>query len=128
MMAAVRSRRPWSALRRIASGSNSAAARAMRDHATNAGAMPASTAILMKRYGTPQITELRMKRDQARGVIGGDPSGEAPVGIEPTNRGFADLCLTTWLRRQGVKSHQNAILSQPTPRGGAMELAQVTNI
>src|SRR5580765_4571923 len=27
-------------------------------------------------------------------------SGEAPVGIEPTSRGFADLCLTTWLRRQ----------------------------
>ncbi len=25
---------------------------------------------------------------------------EAPVGIEPTNGGFADLCLTTWLRRQ----------------------------
>ena len=24
---------------------------------------------------------------------------EAPVGIEPTNGGFADLCLTTWLRR-----------------------------
>src|SRR6266446_4632497 len=28
------------------------------------------------------------------------PVEEAPVGIEPTNRGFADLCLTTWLRRQ----------------------------
>ena len=26
---------------------------------------------------------------------------EAPVGIEPTNGGFADLCLTTWLRRRG---------------------------
>src|SRR5206468_8958235 len=40
-------------------------------------------------------------------------TGEAPVGIEPTNRGFADLCLTTWLRRQGVKSHQNTRVSQP---------------
>src|SRR5712664_663435 len=38
--------------------------------------------------------------------------GEAPVGIEPTNRGFADLCLTTWLRRQAVKSHQKRPLHQ----------------
>ena len=37
---------------------------------------------------------------------------EAPVGIEPTNRGFADLCLTTWLRRQAVKSHQKRPLHQ----------------
>ena len=29
---------------------------------------------------------------------------EAPVGIEPTNGGFADLCLTTWLRRRGERS------------------------
>src|SRR2546427_11994276 len=71
MIAAVRSRNPRSTPRRMANGSNSAAAGAIRDHATNAGAMPASTAILMKRYGTPQMTELRMKKDQARGVIGG---------------------------------------------------------
>ena len=24
---------------------------------------------------------------------------EAPPGFEPGNKGFADLCLTTWLRR-----------------------------
>src|SRR5213596_3049386 len=83
MMAAVRSRRPWSTLRRIASGSNSAAARAIRDHATNAGAMPASTAILMKRYGTPQITELRMKRSHARLVIALGAAEEALGRLAP---------------------------------------------
>ena len=32
--------------------------------------------------------------------IGGGKSLEARGGIEPPNKGFADLCLTTWLPRR----------------------------
>jgi hypothetical protein len=29
---------------------------------------------------------------------------EAAIGIEPMDKGFADLCLTTWLRRLRVSN------------------------
>ena len=32
------------------------------------------------------------------------PALEATVGFEPTNKGFANLCLTTWPRRLNVQS------------------------
>src|SRR5262245_49053072 len=68
-MAPARARSPVSVPRRTAIGASRRAARAIRDHATNPGGTPASTAILMKRYGIPQITEQSVKRTQARGVI-----------------------------------------------------------
>src|SRR5207237_10855707 len=39
--------------------------------------------------------------------LGKEHAGEAPVGIERTNRGFADLCLTTWLRRRFLSAELN---------------------
>jgi hypothetical protein len=35
---------------------------------------------------------------------------EAAIGIEPMDKGFADLCLTTWLRRLIVKRKAKACL------------------
>src|SRR5690606_30807067 len=49
----------------------------------------------------------------------GRRSVEAPAGIEPANSGFADRCLTTWLRRpdRGKLGHHPPVLKvRPPPQ------------
>ena len=44
---------------------------------------------------------------------------EAAIGIEPMNKGFADLCLTTWLRRHGMSNAESGEMNKFTrkPKG-----------
>ena len=41
---------------------------------------------------------------------------EARIGVEPTNKGFADLCLTTWLPRPTEREDFYFRDSVPRPR------------
>ena len=43
---------------------------------------------------------------------------EAPGGFEPPNGGFADLCLTTWLRRHEKNGGDERLLTESPPRAG----------
>jgi hypothetical protein len=61
---------------------------------------------------------------------------EAAIGIEPMNKGFADLCLTTWLRRHSarikdkggrMKSFQSSVCSFQTNRDLAAATLKTEN-
>src|ERR1041384_2867760 len=43
---------------------------------------------------------------------------EAAIGIEPMDKGFADLCLTTWLRRPDYKMKDNQTKGEGYSRAG----------
>ena len=64
-----RPRRLGSVPARQASASSTSAPSVTRPHASTGGVTPWSTAILMNRYGTPQMTEAAAKASHARRVI-----------------------------------------------------------
>src|SRR4051795_3137007 len=57
---------------RHASASSTTAASTTRHHARKAGGTPSSTAILMNRYGTPQIVDIAKKPAHARALMGAE--------------------------------------------------------
>ena len=48
---------------------------------------------------------------------------EATAGLEPADKGFADLCLTTWLCRQKTKNEKNG--ADYRARTGHLDLGKV---
>ena len=54
---------------------------------------------------------------------------EVAVGIEPTNKSFADSGLTTWLRHHRRWSGRRDLNSRPPPwQGGALPLSYSRNV
>ena len=62
--------------------------------------------------GKPAADGLVIKDEGGSGIITGDLM-EARVGIEPTYKGFADLSLTTWVPRPGLKYSESRLGFQP---------------
>src|SRR2546430_5753842 len=75
--------------------------RRRRDHRAVPDRAAGAPHVGAERRGRALAQGERSDAGRLSGTVGSWGS-EAPVGIEPTNRGFADLCLTTWLRRQLV--------------------------
>src|SRR4051794_13036893 len=114
---------------RHASASSTTAASTTRHHARKAGGTPSSTAILMNRYGTPQIVDIAKKPAHARALMGAEDISGRHAGRRGRGPGrhhragvAVELQLLAPAEQREADSHERVADLRPVRHRGDPEL------